>query len=326
MFIPVNYNLGLAMMIVSLICWGSWANAQKLANWRFEYFYIDYSLGVLLASIAAAFTLGSYGSQGTSFIENLWSADLSRMAYAVFSGVAFNVANYLLVAAIAMAGMAVAFPIAIGIATVLGGGLNYLIDPQGDPLLFSIGMIMMIVAICIAAKAYSLVQNKTTGNKRRGLVVSLCSGALMGFWSPIIARSYDSGSGSLEIYGAFVFMGLGILMSTFIFIPLMMRKPITGENSITLQPYWEAPGFAHFGGLLGGIIWGIGTISFYLASTVAGTAVAYTFGQGAPLVATAWGVFVWKEFKGVPAIKTPLIALFSFYIAGLVLLTAAGAK
>lgn len=326
MFVPTNYSLVIVMMSLSLICWGSWANAQKLTKWRFEYFYFDYSLGVLLASLTAALTLGSFGGQGVSFIQNLLTADAGRLGYAFLSGVAFNIANYLLVAAIAMAGMAVAFPIAIGIATVLGGVLNYLIDPQGDPILFAWGMVMMILAICIAAQAYSRVPGVAGNNKTRGLITSLTCGVLMGFWSPIIAKSYAPGDGALEIYGAFVIMGIGILISTIILLPLMMKKPITGEEPIELAAYWQATNSSHFGGLLGGIVWGIGALSFYLASTMAGTAVAYTFGQGAPLVATAWGAFVWKEFKGVKGIKALLVALFSFYIAGLILLTAAGSQ
>jgi len=111
-----------------MLCWGSWGNTQKLAGktWRYELFYWDYVIGVLLFSLINAFTLGSIGSAGRSFIPDLMQADISNIGSAFLGGVIFNLANILLSAAIAIAGMSVAFPVGIGLALVLGVIINYI--------------------------------------------------------------------------------------------------------------------------------------------------------------------------------------------------------
>ena len=111
MFIIENYSVAVIFCIITMLCWGSWANTQKLAEktWRFELFYWDYVIGILLFSLISAFTLGSMGEQGRSFIDDLKQADTSNIASALLGGIIFNAANILVVAAIAIAGMSVLF-------------------------------------------------------------------------------------------------------------------------------------------------------------------------------------------------------------------------
>ena len=313
------------MMILSLICWGSWANTQKLASKiRFEYFYLDYCFGVLTTSLVIALMFGGSQTTDSSFLSNLMKADFIHIIYAFLGGIVFNIANFLLVVAIEMAGMSVAFPIAIGIATIFGGLLNYLIDPQGYLPFFSAGMVMMLFAVISASLAYGRIKSVESKFKKKGFLIALFCGLLMSLWSPIVTYSYLPGSGSLDVFGAFSMMSVGIISSSIAFIPVLLKNPIIPPKVDDEIAYLTEPPSRHIGGLLGGMVWAIGTMSYYLASTRAGAAVAYTFGQGAPLMATAWGLFVWKEFKGAEGSKKFLIALFSFYIAGLILLAKAG--
>src|SRR3712207_2818047 len=109
MFIIESYFVAVLFCVITMLCWGSWANTQKMAGtkWRFEYFYWDYVLGIVILSIISAFTLGSIGDSGRSFIDDLKQADGNNILGALIGGVVFNAANILLGAAIAVAGMAV---------------------------------------------------------------------------------------------------------------------------------------------------------------------------------------------------------------------------
>ena len=134
MFILENYTAAVLFCIITMLCWGSWANTQKLAGktWRFELFYWDYVIGILLFSLVMALTLGSNGDKGRSFFADLQQADFSNIVSAFIGGIIFNAGNILLCAAIAIAGMAVAFPVGIGIALVLGVIVNYVAAPKGN--------------------------------------------------------------------------------------------------------------------------------------------------------------------------------------------------
>ena len=322
-----SYSVIIAMMILTLVCWGSWANTQKLASKiRFEYFYLDYSIGVTLSAFLMGFLAGGSTATGKTFLENIANADFKHVAYAIAGGVIFNIANFLLVAAIEIAGMSVAFPISIGIATILGGILNYMIDPQGYLPLFSAGMIMMALAVISASLAYGRIKTASTNQKPKGLVIALICGLLMSLWSPLVTFSYLPGETSLDVFGAFAMMGVGIITSSILLFSYVIKNPIITTKIDDQTPFIKQPAVHHAGGVLGGIIWAVGTMSFYLASTRAGAAVAYTFGQGAPLMATAWGLFAWKEFKGATGSSKYLIALFAFYIAGLTLLAKAASQ
>ena len=133
MFTPQSLTIALLMMITSAICWGSWANTFKgVKNYRFELFYWDYAIGIFLISLVLALTMGSTGHDASSFLDNVRAADPSNIVSTLIGGAIFNLANLLLVAAIDMAGLAVAFPVSIGIALVVGVVLNYISATQGQ--------------------------------------------------------------------------------------------------------------------------------------------------------------------------------------------------
>src|SRR5271154_3655305 len=160
-----SYPVAVAMCIVTMLCWGSWANTQKLASkeWRFQLFYWDYAIGVFLLSLVLAFTLGSSGSGGRGFVIDLAQAQSRWLGSAFLGGVIFNLANILLVAAIDIAGMAVAFPVGIGLALVLGVTTTYVADPIGNAGLLFGGVALVGLAILLDATAYRKIPGGAAG-------------------------------------------------------------------------------------------------------------------------------------------------------------------
>ena len=319
MFIPQVYVVALLMMLLSMICWGSWANTQKLVGkWRFELFYWDYVWGILILSLLVGFTLGrTDAASPDSFVNNLGTADASHLLMAVAGGVIFNIGNILLVAAIAIAGLAVAFPIGIGLALVIGATLNYVVTPKGNPLLLFAGISLVCVAIVLDALAYRRISHDAKVTTK-GIIVSLLSGVLIGAFYPLIAKALQ-GENHLGPYPVFFMFALGILLCTIPVNYLFMRRPVIG-SPVTLGDYLQGTSVVHFWGVVGGMIWGVGTVSNFVASyaRMVGPATSYALGQGATMVSAIWGVFVWKEFKGAGRGVNLLLALmFLFFVMGL---------
>jgi glucose uptake protein len=321
MFIPQIYPLTLALMILSMFSWGSWANTQKaVGSWRFELFYWDYVWGILLLSLLAGLTLGRTDpASPESFFNNLGSAGTHNVLLALAGGAIFNIANMLLVAAIALAGLAVAFPIGIGLALVIGSILNYVVTPAGNPLLLFGGIAMVCAAIVLDAMAYRKLSSNVQVTTK-GIVLSLLCGVAMGLFYPFIAKAIK-GEGHLGPYTVMFVFALGILISNLPLNYALMRHPITGATPVSLREYFAARGGLHAWGVLGGLIWGVGSVSNFVASyaQMVGPATSYALGQGATMVSALWGVFVWKEFRGAgPAAIRLLTLMFVFFIIGLV--------
>ena len=319
MFIPTDYGVALAMIIFSMVAWGSWVNTHKLCKgWRFELFYWDYVWGILFITLILGFTLGyTAPASPDSFIQNLRAADGHHFLLAFLGGILFNMGNILIVAAIAIAGMAVAFPIGVGLALVIGSVLNYLITPKGNALLLFGGISLVCAAMAVDAVAYRR-HAKDQSVSMKGIVISVLGGVVMGLFYPFIARALK-GENHLGPYTvAFVF-ALGLLASNFPVNYVLMRRPVSGPR-VSVGDYFRGTGAWHFWGIMGGMVWGMGTISNFVASyaKMVGPATSYALGQGATMVGTIWGVFVWKEFKGADATTNRLLALmFAFFIIGL---------
>ncbi|TVR70147.1 MAG: multidrug DMT transporter permease [Marinilabiliales bacterium] len=324
-----SYAWAVFLAFITMLCWGSWANTQKMATkkWPFQLFYWDYAIGVLLLSLVLAFTAGSTGTEGRGFIADLSQADLSALGSAFLGGVVFNIANILLVAAIAIAGMAVAFPIGIGLALALGVIVNFIATPLGNPVMLFIGVAFVVVAIVLDARAYKKLPSATGQTSTKGIVVSLLAGLLMGFFYRFVAASMAADfvnpeAGKLTPYTASVVFALGLLISNFLWNTLFMYKPITGEK-VTYKDYFkEGDTKLHLIGILGGVIWSIGFTVNIIAAEQAGFAISYGLGQGATLIAALWGVFIWKEFKGAKGVNGLLTAMFLFFVVGLGLIIA----
>ncbi len=313
MFTPSSLAVALLMMITSAICWGSWANTYKgVKNYRFELFYWDYAIGIFLVSLILALTMGSTGHDSSSFLNNVQSADPSNIISTVVGGAIFNLANLLLVAAIDMAGLAVAFPVSIGIALVVGTILSYVLQPKGNAMFLGIGVACALLAVILDGKAYGSLANTGRTVSRKSIVICVVSGVLMGLWNPFVAYGATRGN-ALSPYSSVVFLTLGALLSCFIWNLYFMKKPLVGEP-VGLGGFFSGPPSGHLLGLAGGFIWGIGTVFNVVAGKATGFAISYAIGQSAPMVAALWGVLAWKEFAGSGSrAKIYLALMFVFY-------------
>jgi glucose uptake protein len=323
MFTPHTLGIALFMMITSAICWGSWANTYKgVKNYRFELFYWDYAVGIFLVSLILAFTMGSTGNDASSFLNNVRSADTNNIVSVMIGGAIFNLANLLLVAAIDMAGLAIAFPVAIGIALVVGVISSYALQPKGNAVLLAAGVVCALVAVVLDGKAYGSLAIAGRSVSKKSIIVCVVSGVLMGLWAPFVARAMTSGN-TLGPYSIAVFLTLGALLSCLIWNIYFMRKPLVGEP-VSFAGFFSGPISGHALGLLGGFIWGIGMVFNLVAASFTGVAISYAIGQSAPMVAALWGVLAWKEFEGAPGkAKMYLVLMFVFYCLGILLVARA---
>ena len=351
--LPSTYAVALFLMILTMLCWGSWANTLKLAGkWRFELFYFDYTLGLMIAVTVAAFTFGSWDSEGAmladiaafSFLDNMMVASKSQMAYAAVGGAVFNLANLLLVAAIAVAGLSVAFPVGIGLALIIGVVLNNIIKPAGHPGLLFGGVLLVLFGIIASSLAHSLHPRmkaqaaaaaegppprpgvRRAGARRgpsalKGIALSLSAGLLMGLFYPLVEMS-KRGEIGLGPYAAAFMFGLGVLVTTPVYNLFFMNLPVEGDP-IPFREYFRGTAKQHLLGVAGGVIWAIGAVANFVAASApssvnVGPGVSYALGQGATLVSTLWGLLVWKEFAGAtPAVRIRVALMLLLFVAGL---------
>ncbi|HTZ31131.1 MAG TPA: GRP family sugar transporter [Methylomirabilota bacterium] len=330
MFVLESYPWAVVFCVITMFCWGSWANTQKLAKkgWRFELFYWDYTVGVLLLTVILGLTLGSTGTVGRPFIADLHQASHANIHSALVGGAIFNLANILLVAAIDIAGMSVAFPVGIGLALVLGVLVNYRANPVGNATLLFAGVFLVVLAIILDAIAYRKLSGGAAGLSTKGLVLSVACGILMGFFYRFVAASMypdfaQPEPGKMGPYAAVFVFAVGIFLSNFILNTFIMMKPFVG-SPVSFGDYFKGSFATHITGILGGLIWGVGMSFSIIASGRAGFAISYGLGQGATMVAALWGVFIWKEFRAAPAGTTKFIAsMFACFLVGLALIIVA---
>ena len=328
MFIINSYLLAVVFCFITMMCWGSWGNTQKLAakSWRYELFYWDYVIGMVLFSLLICFTMGSFGSEGRPFVEDIAQVSLKNVGSIILGGIIFNASNILLSASTSIAGMAVAFPLGVGLSLVLGTIINYIGAPKGDPVILFLGVALIVVAIICNGIASGKVQQNNEEQKKdgkKGIILAVVAGILMAFFYRFVAAAMDldnfaaPAAGKATPYTAIFIFSLGVLLSNFLFNTLVMKRPFVGEP-VSYREYFKGNGKTHLVGMLGGAIWCLGTAFSYIASGKAGAAISYALGQGAPMIAAIWGVFIWKEFKGAKKNVYWLLGLmFLFFIAGL---------
>lgn len=333
MFVVESYPLAVALCVLTMLCWGSWANTQKLASksWPFQLFYWDWSIGVLLLALALAFTAGSYGDAGRPFLADLAQAEAQWLGSALVGGVVFNLSNLLIVAAIDVVGLAVAFPVGVGLALALGVVTTHLATGDGNVPMLALGVGLVLVAIVLDAMAYARLASTRTGSPLKGVLLAVAAGLLMGFFYSFVARSMAAlepstrglEPGKLSPYTAIVMFSVGVFASSFLWNTLAMRFPVVGERVPAGDYFTRGTPWLHAVGLLGGIVFNTGMSASIVASTAAGPALSYGLGQGATTIGVAWGVFVWKEFRGAPPGTGKLLAaMFAFYALGLGVLVA----
>jgi glucose uptake protein len=323
MYTPGSFSTALLMTILTAVFWGSWANTYKgTRRYPFELFYWDYIIGVLICALAFAFTLGSTGGAGESFLVNLRATDTSNIALAAVAGIIFNAANLLLVAGIDIAGLAIAFPIAIGIAVVEGVLLSYALQPKGNPAYLGAGLVLAVAAILFDAAAYRRLTGAGAAVSRKGIIVNVVSGLLMGTFAPFVTRSMTAGH-AMTPYGVMVLFASGALACCFVVNIYFMKHPLVGPP-VTFAGFPGAGARNHLLGVAGGILWSCGMCLNFSAAGLVGVPISYAIGQSAPMIAALWGVVVWKEFAGADhKAWTFLKLMFASYIAAIGLIALA---
>lgn len=338
MVVPHSYVVALLMTILTMACWGSWANVVKLVkDWRFELLYYDYSLGILLTSVVAGLTLGSMGSYGRPFWADLAAGGVRNIAFGFLGGAVYCLSNILVVGAMAVAGLGVAFPIGVGLALVVGVIWNYCVNPQGNPVLLFVGVALVVAAIVLDGVAYRIHTmakadaspggSKEKSKIRKGILLSVVGGLLMGMFFPLVEIG-KTGPGGLGPYAIGFVFSAGVFLSTFVFNAYFLKKPVQGEV-LHFRDYFKGTFKEHFWGLIGGAVWAIGTLSSFVAASAprelqVGPAISYALGQGSTMVGAFWGVVVWKEFAGGGVVvKRLLILMFILFVAGLTIVSIA---
>ncbi len=323
MFVPLTFSLALLMMIVSTVCWGSWANAFKLTpRYRFELFYWDYSFGIVLLTLLAALTVGSTPHGASSFVPNLGSASAANLFYAALGGFIFNIANLLLVAGIEIAGLAIAFPLSIGIALVEGVVLSYAIQPKGNILLLGVGVAFALLAVIFIGRAYANLGTGAGAVSRKGVIICIVSGFLMGAFAPLVTRALTAAR-PLTPYTTTVSFAIGAFICCFFINTWFMRHPITG-SPVTFADFFRARPAWHLIGILGGAVWGVGLVFNLVAANLVGVSVSYAIGQASPMIAALWGILAWKEFRAANTrARVYLTIMFACYIAALIFIARA---
>ena len=329
MFLIENYWVAVVFCVITMICWGSWSNMQKATRgkWAFQYLYWDYTIGFLLVSLLLALTFGHTGYSGRFFFNDLAETDGFYVLLAAVGGVVFNLGNILIVVAIEIAGLTVAFPIVMGIALVWGVALNYVAYPIGNGFYLFAGTSLVCVAIVVNAVIYRLSdKNKRTQNIKKGSVISCVAGLFLGSFYFFIALAMADNfaapeSGKLNPYSALVVFSFAAFVANILTNTWLMKRSLVGQN-LSYSGYISGKFSLHLYGLFGGIISGFGTGVSFLCSGVVGPAVAYGLAQGATMVAVLWGIFFWKEFSGASdSVHRLIVIMMFFYLLGLCLIS-----
>ena len=326
MIFPTTNLASLLLLTLTLICWGSWANMQKYLaknKWRFELFYFDFAVGVALSVIVAAYTLGSMNSQELTFQDNLLITGYRKMAFAMAGGVVFNVGNMLLVAAIALAGMAVTrFRSRSAWRASWARFSPMAANPRMNPILAFGGAVLFLAAVAVAAFAYTGAADALAareGSKPlkpdprgrgsvpakigpgRAIILSIAAGIFIGLSSPLVDWARE-GENGIAPYGIALLFGVGLFVTAVVALPFFINFPVQGVP-LTARTYFKGTMMQHVFGVFSGMVWGVGALAAWVSlaapvSVQAGPAVTYAFLEGSVVLAAIWGLIVWKDLAG----------------------------
>jgi glucose uptake protein len=338
MILPGNQAITLILLILGLLFWGSWANTFKLTTkWRYELYYFDFSVGVLLTAIIAALTLGSLGWDGFSFLDDVRNAGKRQGMFVLVAGGAFNLGNMLLVACLSLAGMSVALPLGLGTALIVGVIWSSFQTHGGSPVFLGLGSLAVAAGVVLTILAYRSNLAFRRGQEpvvppvkgkpvkkvpaSRAILLGIAAGLLLGSYFPLIQAARESEVG-LGPYSIALIFAVGIMATTVLYSLFFMNLPVQGDP-VDIGAYFKGTATQHGLGILGGIIFCAGTVASLVAYRAEGAAHAapaiyYGTAQGAPVVASLWGLFAWKEFDGADPKATGFIYLtVVLFIAGI---------
>ncbi len=320
MYQPGTYGIALLLMLISMICWGSWPVTMKFTpGWRFHLYYWDFLFGVVITSLFFGLTLGNRLGGPSGFVNNLQHADGLHILWAILAGIVFDIANLLLLAAIDYAGLAIAFPVGAGFALIEGVLLAYFLAPKGDRVLLFGGVVLVMFAIVYDARAHRMREARRDKATTKAIGVSLAAGLFLGLFYPLAAKSF-SGMNALVPYTLVFLSGIAALICNIPVTYCFTRRSGSGGSALPTDSYFDGRASFHGLGLLGGFVWCSGTVFSLIAgnSHIVGPAVSYAIGQGCTMISAIWGVFVWHEFAEAPrGARTQLGWMFLFFVVGL---------
>jgi glucose uptake protein len=331
MFTISDYSTAVWVLIFVMLCWGSWPNTQRFTTpgWRFELYYWDYIIGLVVSAILIALTFGSMGSSGRHFLADLQQAGSYYIMMVLISGILFNTGNLLFVAAINFSGMAVTFPVGCGLGLVIGVVSNYWLNPLGDGILLFTGVLCILLAMFFTSKAYQMLNSGQQKGSNKGIWLAVAAGCFFGVFFRLLAAALATNTdnpepGKLTPYTVLVIFTIGALIGTIPFNSYLMRKPWQGAK-LSFRDYVTGTARDHVMGMLGGTLWCIGLIGSLLASAPAGSAIAFGLSQGNAMIASLWGVLIWKEFRQAgDKVNKWLVLLFICYLLGLTCMILSG--
>lgn len=334
MILPQTYLAALLVLILSVLCLGSWANTFKLASkWRYELYYVDWAFGAIAAAVAVALTFGSLGYDGFSFRDDMLIASKRAWLFGFLAGALFNLGNILLMAALSVAGMAIAFPIGLGVSMILGAVVDF-VAQRTVPLTFVLlGCALLLAGVAAAALSYRNLlalrheeiarAGKAKSTRRpsplKPILLTVVGGLLLGSFAPLLDRA-KAGEIGLGPYSLGFLFALGAFLSTFMYDLFLMNLPVDGEP-LEIPEYFRGTIKNHLLGVVGGALWGLGMVAGFVAlaapqSAHPGRAIENAVGASAVLVAALWGIFAWKELRGGDGRVNVLASLMLLLIAG----------
>lgn len=339
MILPHTHAVTLLLILAAVVCFGSWANTFKMAGgWRYELYYIDWALGVALAAIILALTAGSLGFDGFSVADEMLIAGKRQWLYGFVAGGIFNLGNLLLMAALSLAGMSIAFPMVYAVSLITGAVLGYVLGAQANGGFLVVGCAILAGAAVAGARAYRefLVARheelakagKAKSTRRpsaaRGNALAIAGGGMLGLYLPLLDKARQGEIG-LQPYALALTFAAGVLFSTFLLDLFFMNLPVDGEP-LDVMHYIRGSLKCHLLGVLGGVLWCAGLLAALVAAAVpapiqAGAATAGAVAPLGALLAAFWGMAAWKELRGAgAAARMPAILMLALFAAGFVLL------
>ena len=329
MILAQNHFQAILLLVFGALCWALWAGLHKTTpNWRYELFCVDVAIGFGIAVSIYAFTVGSLGFDGFSFMDDLMHAGKRQWIFAFSAGVIFNLANMILLGAVSVAGLSVAIPLGLGISSILGLGTSLILARTGNPFLVFAGSACFVVGVVLAAISYSflisarqerlikegkakiaphvpgtskgMIVSTEAPNSAKGLLLSGVAAALMWVMYPLInkARSGETGLGPYALMALF---SVGVFLSTFVFDLFLINLPLEGEP---IEPFEYVRGSlrAHLTGIVAGVLLCSGILAELVSAggppeAQPGMLMTYGMKQLAPLVGGCAGVWLWKELR-----------------------------
>jgi glucose uptake protein len=340
MILPGSQLYNLILLAFGMLCLGTWAVTFRMTSkWRFELYYFDFAIGTVLAALIIGFTFGSMGWDGFALMDDLRIAGKMKEAQAMMGGAIFNFGNMLIMAALSVAGLTVAY--LIGVALMLAGGMVivYVYSPAGNGVMLWGSAAVVFAAAILMAVSYRMFtmerlvalmrEGKTKSTRKvvtlKGQLLAIGGGLVAGGFYPLL-NAAKSGENGLGPYGIGLFFAVGIAITTVIFNLFFMNLPVHGDP-VDFAAYFNGKAKFHWLGIGGGALFYIGLIATLVAARAEGTNIVAPLVSrgillGSVIVGLIWGLFGWGEFSTASGRIKGIVAIAVFiFVVGAVGLT-----